>query len=120
MVIMLTVRDVVLRLCSGETGWCKVELWDGQRQYPLGADSRSVVIERLSRGLADKLEGPPAGSIEGVAVTWILSLAERHTSVYSADVGGIRQFYFQGADGSLIARICLTDNDRQKWLTRLK
>jgi hypothetical protein len=119
-IVELIAPEAVLRLRIDEDGWCEVLLEKGARRYTLGAEAVTIVVERLLRGLADKLVGQSAGEIENVAVRWVLSLAERHASVYAADVGDQRVLFFQAEDGSLISRVPLSDAVRQMWLDSLR
>jgi hypothetical protein len=99
--------------------WCQVIL-DADGLHPLGSETRSVFVERLVRGLRDELPGPTSGELEGVPVAWVLSLSERHTSIYAADREGVRTLYFQNADGKLIARVNLGREVRERWLSILE
>lgn len=120
MVTKLVADKAVLQLRTDEREWCEVELRLGNQVFPLGADLRCVIERRLRRGLAEQLEGTPVGFIQDVLVVWVLSLAERHTTVYAGNQNGRRLLFFQAADGSLLARIELSNDDRQRWIAELK
>lgn len=120
MVIVLTSGPVTLTLSADASGWCKVQLAHAGQLLQLGADTKSVVIERLMQGLLDELRGQSSGLIDGINVTWVLSLAERHTSIYAAQHEHKKLLFFQDADGKVVARIELTDEDRQRWLRELE
>src|SRR5260370_19775257 len=96
-VLELRVPGVVLRLRTDQRGWCQVELQTDSRIDALGADARHMIVERLRSGLAESLTGRSAGEIGGVPVRSIMSLAERHCSLYGGDVGPDRHVFFQGA-----------------------
>lgn len=119
MVIALQSPEGELRLSTDETGWCTVEVLASGARYELGADTLDVVKTKLARGLDQELTGPSSGTIEGADVRWVLSLAERHCSVYVANVGGQRVLFFQGADGSSLERLKLSESDRARWLDAL-
>jgi len=40
--------------------------------------------------------------------------------VYAAQSGEIRTLFFQDADGSLIARLALEDEERRRWIATLE
>lgn len=120
MVIVLQSADGELRLSADDTGWCTVELLTSGGRHQLGADAFDVVMTKLSRGLDEKLPGQSSGTIKGVDVQWVLSLAERHCSVYAADVDDRRVLFFQGADGNLLDKLRLDEIDRARWLEALK
>jgi hypothetical protein len=112
---------MVIELAAGSTklviacDWCDVVLHSGG-VHPLGAETRGVIVERLLRGLQGDAPEPNAGEIEGVGVGWVLSLAERHSSIYAADRERLRLLFFQDADGKLIVRIDLSSDDRKDWV----
>jgi hypothetical protein len=120
MVTMLSSGAAGLALSADASGWCEVELRLPDRRYSIGADSERVVVGRLLQGLAPTLSGPGAGAIGGMEVKWVLSLAERHTTIYAADYEGNRLLFLQDADANLIGRIELTDPDRRRWVDTLE
>jgi hypothetical protein len=119
MVILLGCSDGELQLNVDETGWCDVALVTRGNRHQLGADTLKAVAAKLSNGLKDGLEGEASGTIDDVKVRWVLSLAERHCSVYAADVSGRRVLFFQGADGGLLDRLSLDQQERRVWWERL-
>jgi hypothetical protein len=64
--------------------------------------------------------GPQAGTIDGVDVIGVLTLWERHASVYASHKAGIRTLFFQDADGGLLARLELRDEERRRWIGTLE
>src|SRR5690349_23166220 len=99
----------------GHGDWCRLQLEVDGAVFTLGAEAKSVVFERLARALADEL---PASTtkIEGISATWLLSLAEEHSSVFAAEIEGRRTLFFQGPDGRLLARAVLSDSERWAWM----
>ena len=116
MVKILEARGWTLRLEPDPTGWCQVILQTGGRSVELGADKTDVIEERLAAGLADSLVGPVAGSIHGRPVRWVMSLAERHATVYADDRAGVRILSIQDAEGTLLGTFELSAAERQAWL----
>jgi hypothetical protein len=115
MVIELYAADGQLQLSANETGWCDVALLASSIRYELGADATDVVTNKLSAAMVDTLLGHSSGTIDGVDVQWVLSLAERHCSMYAADVPERRALYFQGEDGRLLGKLHLDGADRARW-----
>lgn len=108
-----------VRLKTDETGWCQVELVVGEHVEALGADMEKVVRERLASGLQDELSGSTAGEIDGASVRWVLSLSEKHYTIYAADVAGNRRLFFQGPDGNIVRGVTLEPEQRRRWLSVL-
>jgi hypothetical protein len=108
-----------LVLRAEDAGWCRVALVFESRTLALGADRLDVISKKLSAGLGELPEGPSAGRIQGVDARWILSLNEEHASLYVGQGSGRWLLFVQGADGSLLGRLELTESDRERWLREL-
>ena len=106
-------------LRTDETGWCRVELSVGEHVEALGADTEKVVTERLANGLRDELTGSTVGDVDGASVRWVLSLSEKHYTIYAADVAGSRRLSFQGPDGNIRGTVTLGPEQRRHWLSLL-
>lgn len=115
MVTVLFAEAARLILESDESDWCQVMLDFDGRQIALGADTRSVIVERLGGALLDQLKGTPSGVLEGVDVQWVLSLAERHFTLYAGDRGDRRLLFVQAEDGSLIGSLSLGPEHLRRW-----
>ena len=109
-----------LRLLTDARGWCQVELATEGSTTALGAETKRIVTERLLTGLTDSLTGKSAGQIHGVTVRWVMSLSERHCSVYAGDVGTDRHLFFQASGGELLATVVLSEQQRYNWLRELQ
>lgn len=120
MVISLVCSEGELCLAWNEVGWCEVVLVASGQRYQLGAETKDIVVARLSDGLDKKLEGQASGSIENVEVRWVLSLAERHYSIYAAEVSNRRVLFFQGPDGGLVGKLSLDPEERSRWCQQLR
>ena len=119
MVAELPAGSARLILSADDSDWCQVSLDLGEL-YPLGAESCPILVEKLLKSLRVEVSGPESGTIDGVEVTWVLSLSERHTTIYTAQRDDLRALYFQGADGSLIARLDLSEEQRLEWVSLLE
>jgi hypothetical protein len=112
--------DFCICVRADAVGWCQIELKTDGKVFALGADTKRVVTARLLSAISDSLTSKPSGQIRGLAVHWIMSLAERHCSIYAADVETDRQLFFQGADGELLAVVVLSAQMRKEWLHELQ
>lgn len=120
MVTELTSGSGSLILRADESRSCRLELWIEDRGFELGVDTLGVVLTKLLRGLQDDLQGPRAGTIDGVSVTGVLNLWEQHATIYAAHSGRTRTLFFQDGDGTLIARLDLQDDERNRWIKLLE
>lgn len=111
-------RDGKLVLTWNREDWCQVVLL-APDAHTLGADRRAAVFEHLRRGLQSNLSGAAAGAVDGVAVRWVLSLAEHHASIYDGNVDGARTLFFQNADAQRLARLRLDEDERRAWIVAL-
>ncbi len=93
--------------------WWEWRLVHDSGEAVLGADSPEHSAGRVLVRLRGGLE--PAGEIEGRTVGWVLSLSEKHHSIYLAEVGSDRLIYFQNAEGELIWRDRLTKENLARW-----
>jgi hypothetical protein len=121
MVTKLTASGATTLTLSTEEGgqWCSLILLVGGRVHELGADDLTVIKQRLARAVSDVLAGDKGGKIDGLEVTWIASLSERHASIYAADENGHRLIFFADERGQLLARVELQDDERRRWLGTL-
>ncbi len=99
--------------------WCQVVLRTPKGEYALGADSRKIVFQRLFDGLSQDLS-LPSYEIAGVKVAWVMSLGEKHTSIYVGLVEGNRCLYFQDGNARIITTLRLSYGDVKAWLTSLR
>lgn len=119
MVMILSSHKGSLALESDDGDWCQVVLEFGGQKLPLGADLRSIIAERLLHSLLGASAGPTSGMLDGVAVRWVLSLAERHSTLYAGDEAGRRTLFIQADDGSLIAKLPLDPFEMARWREQL-
>ncbi len=119
MVKHLTAHGASLRLDADPSGWCQVILQIGEQEIELGADKLKIVEERLAAGLAERLSRPNAGSIDGKPVQWVMSLAERHSTIYASDEGRTRRLYFNNASGTNFYTLDLSEEERRAWQDEL-
>jgi len=118
MVVELFCQNGALRLTGPRGGWCQVGALLGGTTFHLGAEVQSVVAARLSVALAPELHGP---WVEGGAgrFTFVLTLSERHSTIYARDSGQTRVLLCQDADGADVGQLELTAADRLRWMGQL-
>jgi hypothetical protein len=108
---MVTIRlespNASLRLTTGDASWCELSLEVAGKSIELGGDSFARVRDGLLRFLGGEGPQAPAGEIDGVPVTWVMSLMEKHTSLYGADSAEGRMLMIQGTDGASLAKLAL-------------
>lgn len=113
--IQLGASDASLRLSANGGTWCEVSLVKGSELIFLGGDSLAKVRDGFLRFVGKEFGQTPAGEIEGVPVTWVMSLMEGHTSLYAADTAGGRALFIQSADGVTIAKLVLDGGQSRVW-----
>jgi len=101
------------------SGWCQLELHTEDRILKLGAEMQYLIVHRLSHALDDTIEGKNVGSIQGVDVKWVLTLAEKHCSIYVGQVDSERVLFIQSEDCTLLARVNLLDSERRVLFSEL-
>lgn len=117
--IHLDAEDSSLSLSVGKNNWCEVKLHLGNHSYHLGAEDKTKIVKRLQDGLCkNDLEG--SEKLDGISVLWVLSLAEKHTSIYVGISSDTRQFFFQNEAGETFAKISLTQEKCKKWIKLLR
>jgi hypothetical protein len=95
--------SLILRI---EEGWCRCFVSDCGEQL-VGGQPTDYVINHLLQALENPLANP-AGEIEGQAVSWVMSLASPHASIYSAVIDQNQWLLIQNADGEISHTIGLT------------
>jgi hypothetical protein len=102
-------------------GWLRVTLIrDGEQRF-LGADSASIVIPRLVKALRDGAGTErSAGTVEGLAVASVLSLAEAHATLYAhGEPTGRLRLLVQDSSARWLASLDLDQDERNEWDRRL-
>ncbi len=84
----------------------------------MGADDKTTIAERLQEGLC-KNDLESIGELDEMPVAWVLSLAEKHTSIYVGIGSDARHFFFQNEDGDTFAKLSLAPETCKNWLQLL-
>lgn len=79
--IQLCTPEYCIEIDTSNVGWCKCWLTKGEKVVYLGAESLKYLKEHLLSGLDDKKK-ETIGKLEGLDVSWVLSLAEAHHVLY--------------------------------------
>jgi hypothetical protein len=116
--ILLTGTGADLILCTEEkTRWCRCLVSD-RGEHLIGGQPADYVIHHLLDALSDP-QANPAGEIEGHPVSWVMSLASPHVSVYCAEVDQDRWLFFQNAEAIIIRILILTPEQQEQWKSEL-
>jgi hypothetical protein len=115
LVLELAAPQAVIRLSADDAGWCRVRLDAPPLQEELGADTLGHVLARLAKALEEQLPTGPTRERDGHDLLWILSLAERHCSLYARDAESRRELWFQRADGTLFYTLPISAETRRQW-----
>jgi hypothetical protein len=118
------VGEVIILPCSGEATlvleeksgveWYGCSLRVSGADSYLGAESRGYLLAHLVH-VAD-VSGSPIGEISGFPVRWVLSLAERHSSLYVHDSSPrAKLLFWQDAKGAVQERLELNDPALREW-----
>lgn len=106
----LTAANATLRLTVDENHWTRVVLVEGEATTELGAECIEYIARKLYRFLAHpKADGQ-----------WILSLAERHASMYGEHLGDLLVIRIQDRDAKWIGHMQLDVVDRTAWVELLR
>jgi hypothetical protein len=112
-----TGADLILRT-DGKTGWCHCFI-SNRDEHLIGGQPANYVIHHLLDALVDP-QANPAGEIEGHPVSWVMSLASPHFSVYCAEVDQDRWLFFQNAEAIIICIVILTVEQIELWTNLLQ
>lgn len=99
-----------LSLLVGEPDWTEVVLASAEQRLNLGAERVRLIAHQLITFLEQR----------DSEMTWVLSLAERHHSVYGKHEEGKTVLSFQDADGSMVATLEVSDAQRLEWTNLLR
>lgn len=118
MLITLKATQGTLLLDIDEKNWCQIRLSDASGQVELGADDINVIAARLTQALGNG-HFKSCGEIKGRPVAWVMSLFEQHSTLYIGAKSNTVDLFFQDSGGKLIAKMSLSDGERQEWHSQL-
>jgi hypothetical protein len=121
MVVVLRTDTRAIELVSNANDWCQMVLVtaSGDR-IELGADMLRIIVGKLLDAL-DQRPATAAGLMQGRPVTNVLSLSEKHASLFrSFTPGENMSLWVQDANGALLDRIELTPLEQSEWIAILQ
>ena len=121
--ITLSAGSSSLVIETERNGWARCFLLDGRRIY-LGADSIGIVLTRLRDAVdvTKPLDCPDGRRLEGLPVSWRLSLAAAHHVLYVGDDRADRVLFWQNtltSPVSIAGVMRLSPAQSQQWVKTL-
>ena len=107
--IVLPGSNGTLTITSDERAWCQVRLTTSRLSQLLGAATLNDIAAHLVAFLEDTAPGQ----------RWVLSLSELHTSAYGEHVPGKVIFHLEDADGTMFAKLVITEAQKLQWIREL-
>ena len=109
---------------NNSSNWCKVYFIDSQKTSSifLGADDLKVVCSKLKSALKwENLKEREMYRYGDIELFWILSLFEKHASIYGSvtDNYGIKIFCVEDG-GHYLPEFHVEKNDIQRWISTLE
>jgi len=117
--VNLSTESSKLVLRIEDDNWTKLSQRTGSGEYVLGGDKLEVIVSRLRDALTKPFEGEFAGNIENVKVQWVLTLAEKHSTIYRGLVGNVLHLYVELPDTSMLDPIRLPEASKKEWIDSL-
>jgi len=117
-VTTLPMSHATIELAELQPRWWEWTLVTEDAHITLGAEVLATVGARAVRRLSSG--GERAGEVDGREVCWVLSLAEKHHSLYCAVEVTDRVLYFQDGDGRVIWRDRLSPGHLKIWTAALE
>jgi hypothetical protein len=113
-----TVARMILHMDDESRGWCRCFI-SNRGEHFIGGQAADYVLTHLLQALEDPLINP-VGEIDGLRVSWVLSLSSPHVSIYSAEVDRDRWLFFQNAEAVITGIIILAPEQQEIWKSQLK
>ena len=113
-VVSLSTEGFTLYLSAKGKAWCKVWLKTDDEEYYLGAEQGAIIIDRLYAAL-DGVRGRILGKDGDIELSGVVTLSEKHASVYIGDVEDNIYMYIRDSEAQPIARILLSLQDVERW-----
>ena len=118
---------IVIRLCANNycieiditnRYWCKCWLVIDDNSTYLGAENLKYLKDHLLAGFDDRPQ-KISGHLCDDGFSWVLSLAEAHTTLYFTKNGQGRVLLLQDTNGKDICRIDLSRNKYLEWRNQI-
>jgi hypothetical protein len=115
--IQLHQNQWILQFTLSTDDWCEFALIGEKQTYRLGAERLCYVAERLFHVLCEDDEQVNS---DNQSYSWVLSLAEIHSSLYVVQKGDSKCLLWQDENAKDLAEICLSSVDCLTWCNQLK
>ena len=106
-----------LELLLRTQDWCDCVLIESEHVHKLGSESLSYIVPRLFAALCESNK-PKDSDVS--SYSWVLSLAEIHSSLYVAQRGDTKALLWQDADAHSIGEMILSLDDCLAWCNQLR
>jgi len=116
--IQLSVNNYRIEIDITNRNWCKCWLIIDDNSTYLGSESLEYLKEHLLTGLDDD-QKKISGHVYGHDFSWVLSLAEVHTTLYIAKNGQDRILLLQDTNGQDICIIELPNDKYLEWQNQI-
>ena len=87
----------------------------GEKELYLGADSKTIIINRLLKCLEPDTTRKLSGKVNGKDVYWVTTLSETHHSIYACMEDDKLYIFVQRDDTSLVSEIVLSEEQCANW-----
>ncbi len=104
MYIKLSTKDKI-EFHRVNDSWVAMKLVTNHNEYELGAETPYYIVQKLRDAFNNYSKIEASGKINGTKLIWILSLSEKHYSLYLGKVNGKYVIYFQNAEGKNVESI---------------
>ncbi|MEM9220623.1 MAG: hypothetical protein AAGD25_40675 [Cyanobacteria bacterium P01_F01_bin.150] len=117
--ICLNTDDYILSISGEINHWCEVWLDTNSEKYCLGSELGSTIIERLYKALCGD-RNSVSGKDSGITLSGVITLAEKHSSIYVGNQSSLLYLYIRDADAKPLARIFLDSKEVESWKRTLE
>jgi hypothetical protein len=119
-ILILQTENVALEIIQIlENGWTQVYLQTKNERHFLGADTLKDILCRLLVGVSE-VNRETAGQIDGKDVICVVSLYEKHHSIYATQNKEPTIFYVQNREAKVIFTFTVSSQTKQFWKTEIK
>jgi hypothetical protein len=112
--LVLSATEGALELHVNRDDWCQVVLVREEKQA-LGADTRSIVRQRLVSILTPDQFPKPTHTLDGGEFTCFIMLSEEHASGYARLTQSGVVLHFRDTDGQHIGDMEVTFEECNRW-----
>jgi hypothetical protein len=120
--LRLKTEDITLEICpilENEYGWTQVYLETKNEQHFLGADALEDILRKLLEAVSE-VKREIAGQIDGENLIHVISLYEKHHSIYATQNIEPTKFYVQNRDAKVIFTFTASSQTKQFWKTEIE